>query len=221
MRGLQVNLVMSFTSNAFGGRVPTVGIAGPSSDEMPQAIAEMAKRRGMSSLDMDKAMSVLAQLTSEELAAVDADYLYENFYLGEHQALPAGQHALALPAPKERLEVAFGSQDPYVSALISKCRLSYAAVTQMQMRHGADVRAYIDELTAYAEKYNIDITRVLAQSSLPSDCAATQSEPAPAPSEPAEPEFTEVDDEVDQPAEGDKDDLFANLKAQFDVRKDS
>jgi hypothetical protein len=188
---------------------------------MPQAIAQMFRRRGMANLDMDAAGAALAKLSQEELAAVDADYLYEHFFLGEHVALPEHRQTMALPAPRERLNVAFGTQDPYVSALILKCRLSYAAVTQLQMRHGADVQAYIDELQAYAEQNNIDISKVLARSSLPltnhPDTDFGSSAPAP-----PEPEFTEVVDEpIEQPTEAEKDDLFAGLKAEFDVRKDS
>jgi hypothetical protein len=88
------------------------------------------------------------------------------------------------------------------------------------MRHGADTQGYIDELTQMADDNKIDITKVLAQSSLPTESAAPQSEAAPAPSD--EPEFTVVEDDISAPeTEADKDELFADLKDKFDVRKDS
>jgi hypothetical protein len=247
MRGLQVDLVMSFTSNAFGGKVPTVGIVGPSGvNELARAIADMSKRRGMQNIDMDKAMAELALLSVEELAEVDADYIYTHFYLGENQALPAGHETLALPAPRERIEVEFGTQDPLVAALIAKTRMPYVEQTKLQMKHGANIEAYRDELEAYAQKFNIDISQVLeryqnvpphtvkeAALYLAVDMAAKEGagkvhlfgvdaagETAHLiQSQPAESEFTEVDSEPEPDA--DPDELFADLKRKFDSRQDS
>jgi hypothetical protein len=240
MRGLQVDLVMSFTSNAFGGKVPTVGIVGPSGvNELARAIADMSKRRGMQNIDMDKAMAELALLSVEELAEVDADYIYTHFYLGENQALPAGHETLALPAPRERIEVEFGTQDPLVAALIAKTRMPYVEQTKLQMKHGANVEAYRDELEAYAQKFNIDISQVLERyQSLTVqravDVPVESHAPAPAEwikfkanvkldnsglSDYAGSEFTEVDSEPEPDA--DPDELFADLKRKFDSRQDS
>lgn len=223
MRGLQVDLVMSFTTNSFGGRVPTVGLVGPSINERAQAIAEMSKRRAMASLDMEAAMRDLAQLSQEELANVDADYLYTHFYLGENVALPEHAKTMALPAPKERVEVDFASNNPLISALINKCRLSYADVTKLQMKYGDDIAGFQDELETFAANNKIDISSVLARfssSSYASEIVRTDLISAPAPSEP---EYEEVeDDEVNEPeTEAEKDDLFADLKKKFDNRQDS
>ena len=222
MKGLRVKLVMSFTANAYGGHAPTVGIVGPTDKELPQAIAEMSRRRALTSLDMDAAMSALAQLTVEELAAVDAEYLYTHFYCGENEALPEPQHTLALPAPRERTEVTFGTSDPRVIALIEKCRLGYEAITKLQMRFGADVPGYVEYLVSYADQNKLDISSVLARfgsGSPTTNTAASNVVSAPAPAS----DLTEVHDDddyltevADEPLTDEaKDELFADLKAKF------
>lgn len=214
MKGLRVKLVMSFTANAYGGHAPTVGIVGPTDKELPQAIAEMSRRRALTSLDMDAAMSALAQLTVEELAAVDAEYLYTHFYCGENEALPEPQHTLALPAPRERTEVTFGTSDPRVIALIEKCRLGYEAITKLQMRFGENVTGYIEYLEDHAAKNNIDISTVRARADEVS--GVKQSLPPQetvAPALLSSDEFSEVPDDPDE--------TFADLKAKFDFRKDT
>jgi hypothetical protein len=239
LKGLRVKLVMTFTGNAWGHRSPTVGLVGPTDSELPQAIAEMSKRRAIVNLDMDAAMSELAKLSQEDLALVDADYLYEHFYLGETATLPRLKETLALPAPGDRVAVNFGTDDPLVAELIETCRLDYAGVTRLQMRHGANVNGYVEELKTYARTYNIDISEMLARKS-PCDLPPLSSSPsnpsAPAPSSftteesDAEPtsavetevaeisEFTEIPGD---PTEQEKADLFSQLKEKYGIRQDS
>jgi hypothetical protein len=222
MRGFQVKLVMSFNSNAYGGKSPTVGIVGPDASDFPRAIREMAHRRGMENLDMDLAMEKLTHLTIEELQEVDAEYLYEHFYLGENKALPEGHETLALPMPTERQEIHFGTQDLLVKALCEHLRISYPDQTKLQMRFGADVAGYTEYLISYADQNKLDISSVLARfsSGSPTTSSAASNVSAPAPAS----DFTEVHDDdylsgdetVEEPlADEAKDDIFADLKAKF------